>query len=254
MKNCLIIEDEELAARRLRRLLSEVAPQYQVTHEVQTVTHAVSMLGAHSFDLIFLDIHLADGLSFEIFEEIEVKTPIVFTTAYDAYALEAFKQHSIDYLLKPIQKAPLRRALSKYEELHSSPFGDSKVLEQLISSLKQSENTYKTRFLVQMGDKMRTVPSAEIQYFYAEDKTVFLITKAGKRYYVNHTLRALEDLLNPAEFYRVNRKIIVNINSIVEVLHYSKSKFKIILNHPLHFDVFVPAEKITVFKEWLSND
>ncbi|GLR19657.1 LytR/AlgR family response regulator transcription factor [Portibacter lacus] len=254
MIKCLIIEDEDLAARRLERLIKESDRngEYLISHRCQSISESVKILKEEEFDLIFLDVHLTDGLSFKIFEQVETDIPIIFTTAYDQYAIEAFKQNSVDYLLKPIQKDDLVQSLSKYQTHFTNKSQQLPDYQALANAINHAKSPFKQRFMVQIADKIRTVDASEIHYFYAENKTTYLITENGKRYYVNHTLAELESLLDPQHFFRVNRKVIIRINSLVEVLAYSRSKLKVILKTDPGFQVFVPAEKISGFKDWLN--
>ena len=255
MVNCIIAEDEELAAKRLSRILKEVDPTIRILEVFQTVAETVVYLrqNKEQLDLLFLDIHLADGKSFEIFNEVDIDIPIIFTTAYNQYAIQAFKQNSVDNLLKPIQKDDLSESISKFKKIFLQK-EDLKIdYIQLLEALKPEKKQLKSRFMVQVGDKIRTINTADIELFYAENKTCFIITKEGKRYYVNYTLDKLSGLLSNESFFRINRKLIANINSIIETVPYSQSKLKVILKNTPGFDVFVPAERITAFKKWLNN-
>jgi len=252
MTKCLIIEDEELAERRLIRLLKKVGPEFEVAQKCQSVARAVEILKQSKFDLIFLDIHLADGLSFEIFRSLEIDTPIIFTTAYDQYALRAFKQNSIDYLLKPVQEEELAGSLEKFEKSNKSLSRGGHDFDKIMEVLNRQGSQYKERFMVQVADKIRSIDEKDIHYFFAEGKTVYMITSVGKRYYVNYTLSELQDALDPQKYFRCNRKIILRIDSLIEVHTYSKSKLKVIMKNKPSFDVFVPSERITSFKKWLN--
>lgn len=249
--NAIIVEDEELAAKRLRRLIGEVATDIHILEHFEKVSETVHYLrkSAAEVDLIFLDIHLADGNSFEIFEQMEVRTPIIFTTAYDQYALEAFRQTSIDYLLKPIQGNDLDRSLEKFRQLASPPPDYTKLL----AALQQENQTPKKRFLVSAGTKIRSVKVEQVAIFYAANKATFLLTQDGKRYDINYTLEKLVQQLDEDTFFRANRKCFLHIDNIKEVYPFSKSKLKVeLFQHP-GFDVYIPVERISAFKKWLNR-
>ncbi len=254
MINCIIVEDEALAAKRLKRILTSIEPDINIKKTLGSVSDVVEYLSSNELDLdlIFLDIHLSDGKSFEIFDHLQIAIPIIFTTAFDQYAIEAFKQNSVDYLLKPIQEEDLTASIEKYKKVFKSNEHISIDYAQLHDAINLGKKEYKKRFMVQIADKIRTVPVKEISLFYVENKTCFLITKQNKRYYVNYSLEKVSQLLDPAQFFRINRKVIAEIDTIVEVLHFSKSKFKVVVKSNIDFDIFVPAEKISDFKKWLN--
>lgn len=255
MIRTIIIEDESLATTRLKRLLSKIEPQIEVLQELESLTTAISYLTRHQeeLDLIFLDIHLSDGSSFEIFEHLKIDVPIIFTTAYDQYAIQAFKQNSVDYLLKPIGEEDLRNSIEKYKNIFHSNQGKSTIDYNLISQLLQPESVaYKKRFLVYVGAKIRSIKVEDIAYFYAEQGANFLVTHQGKTYDTNYTLERLSTLLEPALFYRANRKFIINIQSVAEAYQYSRNRLKIEVQPKSPFDIFVPLDRISAFKRWLS--
>ena len=249
----VLIEDEPLAAKRLGKLLGEIDPTVEVLAHLESVDQAVTYLRNNTnLDLIFLDIHLSDGNSFEIFDQVQVDHPIIFTTAYHQYTLEAFKQNSIDYLLKPIKKEELEKATSKFKKLHQK--GGAYESYQALSKLLQQEKEEGTRkrFMVYAGKKIKSVNSSEIAYCYAESKCVFMVTHQNQVYTLNYTIEKLEELLSKDQFHRVNRKTIVSIESVKEVEPYSKSKIKLNLFPSPCFDVFVPLERMHKFKKWLE--
>lgn len=255
MTRVIIIEDEELAAKRIKRLLSELNQPIEVVDVLGTVSDSLAFFKNHqpSIDLIFMDIHLGDGNSFEIFDQVEIVKPIIFITAYNQYALQAFKQLSIDYLLKPIQQNQLSQALLKYQQIYSNEDDNQELpYQKLTEILDGGEKKFKKRFLVTVGDKIRYINVKDIALFYAENKACFVISKEGKRYYVNYTLERLVPLLNAEDFLRVSRKVILNIEAVEEVLPYSKSKLLIKTYQEVDFEIFVSAEKIKIFKEWLN--
>ncbi|WP_283640321.1 LytR/AlgR family response regulator transcription factor [Mesonia mobilis] len=250
----IIIEDEKPSARRLERMLEKLnVPVEQLLHSVNDSIQW--LLENEQPDLIFLDIQLSDGLSFEIFEEIEVESAIIFTTAYDEYALKAFKLNSVDYLLKPIDEEELETALKKYR----SKFVNNNELTANLSELKKllgSENsakTYKKRFTVKVGQHLKMFPVDQIECFYSENKGTYLHTKDNRSYLLETTLENLEAELNPEKFYRVSRKFFVNINAIEDMVSYTNSRLKVKLNNFDEQEIIVARERVKDFKEWLAN-
>jgi DNA-binding LytR/AlgR family response regulator len=246
----IIIEDEKLAAENLEALIQKVDNNIEIIARIESVRNAVKWLSSNTCDLIFLDIQLSDGNSFSIFEQIEVKTPVIFTTAYDQYAIKAFKQNSIDYLLKPINKEELLKSISKYKELSVS--GAQPDLKLLLESLKQP-TTYQERFLVSAGMKLRTIKSKEVAYFYVKENAVFLCSKENKHYDIDFTLDKLEKILDPNIFFRINRQFIVNIDSIENMVTVSKSRLQLNLNPKADEDVVVSVNNVHNFRIWLNR-
>ena len=255
MIQTLIVEDEDLSAKRLKRILQEIARDVSIIAQLESVSDTVDFIRNHKdeIDLIFLDIHLADGHSFEIFNEVDVELPVIFTTAYDQYALQAFQRTSVDYLMKPVQKEDLQRSLEKFRRFfHASESADTIDYAFLAKALQQGKDQFKKRFMVQVGAKIRYVEVDNIQLFYAEHKACFLMTNEGKRYTINYTLEKLLAQLSPEQFFRLNRKVIVQISAIKEVYQYSKSRFKVTLEHSPGFDVFIPVDRMGAFKQWMN--
>lgn len=248
----LIIEDEPLAADKLERALNRAEHSVEVLAKAKSIQSAVQWLQNNTADLIFCDIHLGDGLSFNIFDQVEVKTPIIFTTAYDQYALQAFKLNSIDYLLKPVSKTDLEKALQKYVEL-KEPMNPQIDFSALMDAMKGEKEDYQQRFMVYLGERIVTVKSEEIAYFYAEGKYVFLVTSDGKEHIVDYTLDRLTQKLDPTHFFRVNRQFIVTIKGIAEMFTYSKSRVKIELKPEAKKPVIVSGERSSDFKKWLNR-
>ncbi len=248
----IIIEDEKLAAERLEELIHEIDPSIKISAKLTSVEHSIKWLKQNKPDLIFLDIQLEDGLSFSIFDKVEVDTPIIFTTAYDQYAIKAFKLNSIDYLLKPIKKEELRESLNKYKNIKTSYSMD---FEEIIKNIQSKEISYKKRFLIQYGQKIKKVETDEIAYFYAMEKNVFLTTLTGNSYPVDYTLDKLQEAIDPGKFFRINRKIIVGFDAIKNMIPYSRSRIKIELNPsaPKDVEALVSVERAAAFKEWMDK-
>lgn len=250
--NVIIIEDEKPAARRLNRMLSEL------DLEVNTMLHSVneSIEWFHNNehpDLIFLDIQLSDGLSFEIFDAITIKSAIIFTTAYDEYALKAFKLNSIDYILKPIDEDDLEVAVKKYKDQLPKQqkiqvdFEDIKKL--LVNPM---DREYKKRFTAKVGQHLKIFSVEDIECFYSENKGTYLHTNDHRNYLIDTTLESLEDELNPKQFFRVSRKFFININAIKDIISYTNSRLKVKLNHFNEQEIIVARERVKEFKNWLE--
>jgi len=249
--NVLIIEDEMPAREHLIRLLKGMQPGIEILDCLASVQAAVAWLSENEADLLFLDIHLSDGNSFSIFEKIAVHTPIIFTTAYDEYAIKAFKVNSIDYLLKPIDEDELRQSLEKYQTLTAK--APRANLEALIKTLGQPPKTYQERFMVNRGERLMSVPTDQIAYFEGEDRYVYLIKKDGARYIVQYRLSDLEDLLDPKQFFRLNRSFIAHFDAISAMINLSKSRIKVELNPKAKREVIVSSEYGQGFKKWLNQ-
>ena len=249
--NCLIVEDEKAAAERLVGLIKKYDPSIDITEIVQSVKNAVQLLNTHQApDLIFMDIQLADGLSFEIFEQTIVKTPVIFTTAYDEYALKAFKVNCIDYLLKPIDEGELKNAIDKFKENNSPKEIPAQVFDSIMLSLTKK---YKNKFVLKVGDHIKVFTTEDIQCFYSIEKCTFLQNNSGRDYAISYSLDQLEDLLDPARFFRINRKFIVSSSSISVIVSYSNSRLLIKLNSNFSDELIVSREKVHDFKKWLES-
>lgn len=253
MARVLIIEDEESASRRLAKMIRESLPEAEVVEQLSSITAAVEWFQANEQpDLAFFDIHLADGSSFEIFRQTTVQCPIIFTTAYDQYALEAFKVNSIDYLLKPVKKEELDRALEKFRHLHfkqASPVD----IEKLLASIQQ-KNEYRERFVIRFGEHMRTIQAADIAYIVSENRISFAMLKDGKRYALDFNMDQLEEMLHPKHFFRINRQFIIAYQAIVEMHTYTKSRVLVKLHPPTKEETIVSTERSAAFKAWLAGD
>jgi len=252
MMNVAIIEDEVLAADRLEAMLKEVAPDIKVLARLGSIKDSVRWLMQHSADLIFLDIQLSDGLSFTIFEQVTVATPIIFTTAYDQYAIRAFKLNSVDYLLKPIRTSELQESIRKYKTLKSAYSID---FDELLNTLHGNTPDYKKRFMIQYGERIRKVEVSEVAYFYAMDKSVFLKTFEGQSYPLDYTLDRLEEFVDPARFFRINRKYIVCIDAILSMTAWSRNRVKLELKPGAEdgSDTIVSIDRAADFKAWLNS-
>ena len=248
----LIIEDELVAANRLEKQLTEVAPEIKVLAKIGSIKEAVKWLTVNSTDLIFLDIQLSDGISFSIFEQVSVDTPVIFTTAYDQYSVKAFELNSIAYLLKPIRKKDLSESLQKLKKLKSAFSID---FEHLLAEIQGTKPDYKKRFVIQIGSKIKMVETSEIAFFYAMGKSVFIKTFGNRSYPADLSLDKLENLIDPSKFFRINRKYIVNINAIESMTAWSRSRVKLKLNPPAddEMETTVSVDRSPEFKEWLNK-
>ena len=249
--NALVVEDEVAAAKRLVKMIRETDPDIYVAGITDSVQSTLRWLSENSDpDLIFLDIHLADGSGFKIIEQADIKSPVIFTTAYDQYAVQAFKVNSVDYLLKPIKREELSFSINKYKR-NKPALPD---LEMLLEEIRrQQSRSWQKRFVVQYADKIKAINADDIAYFTAREKSVFLVASTGTMYAVDFSLDKLETVLDPDIFFRVNRKFIASLDSIRTMHLYSKSRFKIDLLPVPDQDVIVSSEKSAQFKEWLNR-
>ncbi len=253
----LLIEDENAAARRLEKLLLEVAPEAEIVGRLDSVEAAIGWFQEHPQpDLILLDIHLADGASFEIFQHVKVKSPVIFTTAYDEYALKAFKVNAVDYLLKPIKINELTDAIDKFKRVFQGQA--TADYSGLLNTLRQQEGgqpQYLRRMLIRFSSSFRLVDMNDAAYFYTKDKITFLVSRSsGKRYPVDYPLDRLETLLDPAVFFRINRQFIIHVQAIREMHPYSKSRVKVDLEPPTDQETVVSTERSSEFKKWLVGN
>ena len=246
----LIIEDEALAAEKLKSNVAELRPGWNLLGVIPSVRRAVKELPELKPDLIFLDVHLSDGNSFQIFEEIDVRVPIIFTTAYDQYALKAFKLHSIDYLLKPVVLSELELAINKWESLKntSKPELD---LKEVFQKLKPS---YKERFMVTTGMRIKSLEVNSIAFFYAQGKHAFITDFEGSEYLLDKSLTSVINLLDPQLFFQINRQYIIAIRAISDMVVYSKGRLKLHLTPDTPTECIVSVEKASRFKKWLEGE
>jgi DNA-binding LytR/AlgR family response regulator len=285
MIRALLVEDEPLAARRLASLLQKQAVPFEILGPAESVAQAAALLQTGPApDVLFLDIHLADGLSFELFELVTVTCPVIFTTAYDQYALRAFKVNSVDYLLKPIDEEELRAAVVKLQQrlpaadsprigIKSSvsstkepaenaptpaPMLDAATLAALIQQLREPAPTasYKSQFVVRVGEHLKVVPVEQVAYFFSLEKTTLLQSTDGRKYVVDYSMEQLESLLDPARFFRLNRAYLAQQAAIHDIIHYTNSRLQTVLKPaPPESEgpILVSREKVSVFKNWLDR-
>jgi DNA-binding LytR/AlgR family response regulator len=251
MINVVIIEDEQLAAQKLSRILREVEPDIKILDIIPSVEKAVNFFSKNkSIELIFMDIQLEDGICFEIFEKIDLEYPVIFTTAFDEYMLKAFKQNSIDYLLKPIKKDDLKNAINKYKNIHQKI--NNAVLQKVINDFKT--NDYKERFLIKVGEYYKSLEVKSVNCFFIKESCVFIGTKEGRGYGVDYSLDKIESLVTPRDFFRVNRNYMVRFEAIDNIVMFSSSRLKIkIKSFEEAEDIIVSRDRVKSFKEWMDR-
>jgi len=250
MIKVLIVEDEMLAAQRLSKLLKEAEPDVQIEQICDSIESTVKYLTRNQApDLMMLDIQLGDGISFDIFKTINLTCPVIFTTAYDEYAIKAFELNSIDYLLKPIRPEALIKSINKFKKLsHSS------IDRQLLTTLLDKEQrNYKQRFLVYAGENLISVKTTEIAYFYSIEKSTFLTTIHGRSYALEFSLDKLEETLNPLDFFRINRQFLISFSSIKKISIQSKSRIKLTIDPLPKDEILVSSARTHEFREWLDR-
>ncbi|NHE58964.1 LytR/AlgR family response regulator transcription factor [Cyclobacterium plantarum] len=252
MYSTLLVEDEKLAADRLERMLQQIAPDIRILAKVDSVSAAVEFLKNNNPELIFLDIHLADGSGFEIFDQVRVACPVIFTTAYDEYALRAFQVNGIAYLLKPISQEALAGSLQKLKSIQASDKQLAQV-DRLLEQIRKREITYRKRFLVSAGNTIKSIAIQELAYFYAENKAVYLVEQTGYKYVLDETLDQLQEVLDPEQFFRVNRSFLVQVSAIRQMHPYSRSRIKLDLEPPCSKECISSSEKTAEFKDWLGR-
>lgn len=256
--NVLLVEDEIYASQHLENLLKKYDSNIVVLAKLDSIKKTVKWLNENERpDIIFLDIQLADGLSFEIFERTQIDSPIIFTTAYNEYAIKAFKVNSIDYLLKPLDFDELSSAIDKFKKFQTSLLPEKKiqnpssiVIDQVMQMLSKQ---YKTRFLIKVGLHIKSIPVEDIACFYSLEKATYLQTNENKSFDIDYTLEQLETLLDPSNFFRINRKYLIHISAVKDVLVYSNNRLKIILLTTNNDDLIVSREKVHDFKQWLDK-
>jgi DNA-binding LytR/AlgR family response regulator len=247
----LILEDETLAADKLESMLKEIQPDIQIVSRIKSISSAVEWLESNPHpDLIITDIRLLDGLCFEIFAKVKVEKPVIFSTAYDQYAIRAFEVNSIDYLLKPVEKEKLRNALAKLQLSKDTSVPD---YSEVLDFIKSNKTSYKSRFMVRLGQRIVAVPTEKIAYFYSENKLTYIVTLDGKKLPMDQPLDELMDLLDPKRFFRANRQFIVAFESIAEIHPYFKGRIKIILQPKSDDEVVISSDRTPEFKKWIDQ-
>jgi DNA-binding LytR/AlgR family response regulator len=252
--NILIIEDEPQAAKRMATLVHELIPGAKILASLDTVKRAVEWFKNNTApDLALMDIQLADGLSFQIFEQTTVKCPVIFTTAYDEYALKAFKVNSIDYILKPVDKKELGAAVDKLRSISNTESNTRQLLDNIGQAVQMLMKKYKTRFVIKVGEHLKTVEVENIRYFFSQDKATFCVTDENRNYILDFTLEQLEEILDPEVFFRINRKYFVRSGSIQDIISYTNSRLRLVLKGSQDSDIIVARERVQEFKEWLDK-
>jgi len=243
----IIIEDEKPAARLLQRRIEKLG--LEVSKSLHSIEESVEWLSNNPQpDLIFLDIQLSDGLSFEIFDQVEIHSAIIFTTAYDEYVLKAFKLNSVDYLLKPVDEEELAFAIEKFEKQR-----EVKVNFSELRNFLDQNKTFKERFTTKIGTSIKMILTSDIELFYSENKATYAHTKEGRNYVLDYTLDKLEELIDPKQFFRINRGQMIKLEAIRDISVYSNSRLKIFLNHYSEQECVVSREKVNDFRNWLEN-
>lgn len=259
MMKVFIIEDEIPAAEKMQRFLKRYDESIEILGQAMSVKQSVNWLvEGHEVDLLFMDIQLTDGLSFDIFKEIKVEVPVIFTTAYNEYAIEAFKANGIDYLLKPITFDALSESIDKFKKLKARLSDTTETIPPPIIDLQSalqllSKREYKNRFMVKIGEHIRSVTTDTIALFYAEGRNAYIVTNEGKRLIIDYKLETLEEMLDPKKFFRVNRTFVLEINAIKDVLVYSNSRLKVMLNLNFDKEIIVSRERVNDFKTWFDG-
>ncbi len=252
MIKVLIIEDERPAAKRLEKLLLEISTNFEIIEQCDSIESSIAFFKSGiQPDLVMLDVQLGDGLSFEIFKTVEINCPVIFTTAYDEYAIKAFELNSIDYLMKPISREKLQKSVDKFNKLsqQQSPID----LTKLVTLLDEEKREFKQRFLVYVGEQIVSVQTSEIAYFYSVEKSTFLTTHSGKTYGVDLSLDKLEKLLSPKDFFRISRQYFIAFESIKKISMLSKSRIKLILEPLATDETLVSTARTAEFREWLDR-
>lgn len=250
----LIIEDEKLASERLIELIKSVKPNAEIVGALRSVESGIEWFNENEHpDLIISDIQLLDGSSFEIFEHSKPKCQVIFTTAYDQYAIKAFDVNSVDYLLKPIQEEKLSNAFQKLEEINKVSKQPELNLEAIQSLINQHNKEYKSRFLTKVGQRIKAIPVDKIAYFYTSDKLTYIVTFGKQKFIIDNTLEEVDAMLDPKAFFRVNRKFLVHFDAVSDIHPYFKGRVKIELQPEIEDDIVVSSEKTPLFKKWLDN-
>jgi DNA-binding LytR/AlgR family response regulator len=249
--NLLIIEDEPQAAQRVERLVKAILTDVKIADVLDSVKSSVQWFKTNpSPDLVIMDIQLADGISFHIFEQCQVTSPVIFTTAYDEYALKAFKVNSIDYILKPVDSDELKAAIQKYKSMTATP---EKMLESIGYAVQMLTKKYKERFVIKVGEHLKSIEANDILFFFSLEKTTFAQTAEGRKHILDFTIDQLDGLLDTSKFFRINRRYLVNVKSIQDMISHTNSRLKLILKTCDDPDVIVARERVQDFKNWLDR-
>ncbi len=251
--NVLIVEDEMLLAMELAERLANLDSEIKIVGQTDSIAATVTWLQQNSCDLMFLDVHLSDGISFSIFDKIKVKCPVIFTTAYDQYAIRAFEVNSIAYLLKPIDERNLEKALSKYREIRSMFRVDFENLLNYWGKSQIETKTFISRIMLSSGNSQMAMNIEDIAYFMADGRYLFAVSMAGAKYFCESTLYKLEEELDNREFFRLNRRFIVSFASVAYFTPYSKSRVKVTLKPKPEEEIIISSEKVKEFKQWLGR-
>lgn len=249
----IIIEDEQLAVKRLRDLIEAARPDYEFVAKFDSIEGATISLPVLQYDILFMDIQLADGNSFDIFDQISINAPIIFTTAYDEYAVKAFKTNSVDYLLKPLDPNELKAAIEKFENNFKEKKAQSPVNYEITDLIKTLQPAGKERFVVKIGEHLKTVESKNIQLIYSQDKGTYLLSKEGKRFLIDYSLDRVEEMMSDSDFFRISRKFIINLNYIKDIIAFTNSRLEVVVDHYDEEQVIVARERVNDFKQWLDR-
>ena len=251
----LIVEDEALAADRLLKMIVSIEPDSEILGKLESVRSVVKWFSLNpSPELIFMDVQLSDGLCFEIFEKVKIDIPVIFITAYNEYALKAFKVNSIDYLLKPIDQAELQNAILKYKKMayngHQGQSIDSLIINKVKAML---QNPYKIRFVVRIGEHIKAVGVNDISFIYSSDKATLIRTVSGRDFALDGSIDQITSEMDPAKFFRVSRKYLISIDHVTDIIAYSGSRLKVVMKGIEHDEIIVSREKVGDFKKWLEG-
>ncbi|MCE7863225.1 MAG: DNA-binding response regulator [Bacteroidetes bacterium CHB5] len=249
----IIIEDEKTNAHRLRKIVEQIDPSFEVVEMLETVAGSVLWFKQNQHpDIVLMDIRLADGLSFDIFSQVKVNSAVIFTTAYDEYAIQAFKVNGVDYLLKPIEREELEEAINKVKRTHISA-ANNPYLDELLAYIKQKDTRYRSRFLFPYKDGYKTVNVSDIDMIYTEAKNTHLVLNTGSLQPANQTMEELEEQLDPDLFFRANRQYIIHINSIERIHNHFHGKLRVVVRNQNQHEILISKEKAPLFKQWLDR-
>ena len=250
----LIVEDESHAAQRLETLVLSLISDAEIVGMIGSVKNAVEWFRNNAApDVVLMDIQLADGISFQVFDQCEVKSPVIFTTAYDGYAIRAFKVNSVDYILKPIDKQELLVALNKVVNKKRSETEVALLMKSMSEAMTMLTRNFKSRFVVKVGEHLHTIEVSKILFFYSQEKLTFCSTIENRNFILDYSLDDLEEMLDPRRFFRINRRYVVSSEAIRDIISYTNSRLKLILSGSSDNDVIVARERVQQFKDWLDK-